>query len=165
MTDEKAPTTETVEEPTKKVEAPETQEEPFDKDRAMKLIEKLRAEEKDWKKERKELEALKAKEAQRAEADMTELQKAQARAEKAEKDAAELRLAQTRRSIADEVGLPPVLAARLQGSTPEEMKADAETLLKSLPETTQPKPKLNVTNPAEGEKVTTDKDRRAFLFG
>lgn len=44
----------------------------------------------------------------------------------------------TQAEIASKLGLPTALAARLQGSTPEEMEADAKALLEALPKPTAP---------------------------
>jgi hypothetical protein len=72
--------------------------------------------------------------------EMTELEKAQARAaqleqEKAQavKEASDATLKALRLEIGLKKGLSPLLADRLTGSTPEEMEADADALLASLP--------------------------------
>ena len=86
-------------------------------------------------------------------ADMTKLQAAQKKAAEkdladreqwktlAEQREAELKTERTARSrleIATRKGLPPDLAARLQGETPEEMEADADALLKFIKPATGP---------------------------
>jgi hypothetical protein len=65
-------------------------------------------------------------------------------AEKASREAAiaEMKAIQVKNlkhQIAADVGLPNGLASRLQGETEEEIKADAEALLATLPKTTAPK--------------------------
>ena len=66
-------------------------------------------------------------------ANLTELQKATARAEKAEAEAEKARLMVLRHEVAAANNLPAVLAARLQGATREEMEADAKALADLLP--------------------------------
>ncbi len=143
----------------------ETPVEEWDKERAAKTIKAQREEVKALKAKAARLEQLEAEEARRKEGELSDLQKAQARAEKAEKEAAELRQAELRRKVADETGLPPALAPRLQGATEEELKADAEELLKTLPKETKPKaPPIGVTNPPGAETKVSDDDRRNFLY-
>lgn len=73
----------------------------------------------------KELDALKK-------AQMTELEKAQAEAAEAKARATQAELAAARQSVATAKGLPAGMAERLQGSTKEELEADADVLLKVL---------------------------------
>jgi vacuolar-type H+-ATPase subunit I/STV1 len=70
-----------------------------------------------------------------------------------------------RATIAGEFGLPPALAARLQGATDEDMRKDAETLKALIPAGT-PRQGQN-TAPAPGGQPgqETDEQRRARLFG
>jgi hypothetical protein len=58
--------------------------------------------------------------------------------EAAEAKAAAVQLAQLRNQIATEVGIPPALATRLQGTTAEELKADAAAILEAIPTPTAP---------------------------
>ena len=139
-------------------------EEPFDKDRAMKTIEKLRAIEKQYKQEQKEFERLKAEEQKRQEAQMTEAERLKKQNEDLLKRATELELSMLRRDVIAETGLPAALADRLKGSTKEEMVEDAKKLLEALPK--QPKqPVQTVTNPGGASPNETDAQRRERLFG
>ena len=45
----------------------------------------------------------------------------------------EMKLNEQKINIAAEVGLPSILSLRIQGATPEEMKADAQKILEGLP--------------------------------
>lgn len=67
-----------------------------------------------------------------AEASKSELQKAIERAEKAEAERDQLEAVSLRQAVAVEKGLDLKLAARLQGSTREELEADADELLAAL---------------------------------
>ena len=98
----------------------------------------------------------------RREAEMTELEKLEARAKDAEAKLQELNIKEQKRSIAAEVGLPDVFALRIQGETPEDMKADAEKLLGALPKPGKP---LGATNPGDNasQKQETDAERRRRL--
>ncbi|MFT3877146.1 MAG: DUF4355 domain-containing protein [Propioniciclava sp.] len=63
----------------------------------------------------------------------TELQRSTERAEKLEKELAAERTSRLRLEVAQAKGLPAAMAARLQGSTKEELEADAEALARLLP--------------------------------
>lgn len=62
-------------------------------------------------------------------------------------------LATLRQRVAAEKGLPPALAERLQGTTAEELAADAEALLSALPRPTAP-PLNGGTRGAAGAAVS-----------
>ena len=142
----------------------ETQEEPFDKERAMATIEKLRGFEKEAEKLRKVVAASEEAERKRKEAEMSELEKAQKRAEEAEQKAAKLERQALQQEIAAKVGLPAKLASRLQGETPEEMEADAKEILETLPKPAKPSPGIVPTNPgANGQAGETDAQLRQRL--
>jgi DNA repair exonuclease SbcCD ATPase subunit len=165
MTDPVAPVTQVVTEPeaTPAAQIAEVvQEEQFDKDRAMALIEKLRGEVKDLKPKAKKADDLEAAEKQRKEAEMTELQKAQAKIDEltAKTKAAELR--ELRRKVGEAAKLPAEIYELLPEGTEDEMKAKAEALAKALP---KPQPGLSATNPPAGTGTITDAQRRAFLNG
>jgi Skp family chaperone for outer membrane proteins len=115
---------------------------------------------------RKKLEALEKAEQERADAAKSELQKAQERAAAAEAKAKAAELAVARRDVVAEVKLPPELADFLQGETPEELRASAEKLLKSLPAKSPPPPGP-VHNPGNGPVHTgeTDEEKRKRIFG
>ncbi|MFG0329230.1 MAG: hypothetical protein ACF8PN_04960 [Phycisphaerales bacterium] len=93
----------------------------------------LQAEVDKWKamarKHEKAAKAFEAAEAERAQAEMTELDKANARADEAAGEVLELR----RRLVAAEQGLPPELGSRLQGSTEDELVEDAKRLAELMP--------------------------------
>ncbi len=76
----------------------------------------------------------------------------------AERDAAQMR-------IAGETGLPPAMAARLQGGDDEALRRDAETLKALL--ATQPPARGQGAIPVPGgmPQGETDEQRRARLFG
>jgi hypothetical protein len=118
---------------------------------------------------RKQVEAIEAERKAKEEAEMTELQKAQKRAAELEAKLTALELAQKRREIAEKVGLPPALAARLQGASDEELEADAKALLESLPKPQEPPKKpsqlIPPVNPNSAQQTETDDQRRARLFG
>ncbi len=63
---------------------------------------------------------------------LSALEKAEKRAKEAEDRAARLELNELRSSVAKAKELPAYLASRLQGSTKEELEADADALLKEL---------------------------------
>ena len=114
-----------------------------------------------------ELAALKAAQAeaeQKTLAERGEYQKLyeaeRARAADLEKQAADMaariaaqELATLRQRVAAEKGLPPALAERLQGTTAEELAADAEALLSALPRPTAP-PLNGGTRGAAGAAVS-----------
>jgi hypothetical protein len=142
----------------------EKQEEPFDKDRAMRTIHALREAEKEAKKQFKELDVLRAEKEQRAQAEMTEAQKLQKQAEDASKEVAALKADILRRDVIAETGLPAAFAERLKGSTKEELLEDAKQLKALLP-TAQPAPHINATNPNGASVNETDAQMRERLFG
>lgn len=108
--------------------APDAKTEPppwgedFDPARAWKTIQSLRARE-------KELAPLAQKAKELEESQKSEQQKITERAEAAERERDALRLEALRLRIAADKGLSPKQAARLRGSTEEEMSADADELL------------------------------------
>lgn len=114
----------------------------------------------------KKLAAYEKAEEERKQAEMSELEKANARAAKAEADLKAKEIAILRRDVADKVGLPAVLADRLKGETPEEIEADANALLETLPKQEAKKPNISPTNPAGGslgETVTQKKERLGLV--
>lgn len=91
--------------------------------------------------------------------DLSEMEKAQRRAEKAEKDLADLQSATLRQRVALEKGLPAHLVPRLQGSTEEELSADADELLELVKAPTSPKP-----DPSQGARGGDPKTSTADQF-
>jgi len=102
-------------------------------------------------------------EQKRADAEKSELQKAQERADKAEAEAKGIKLSLLRRDIVAEFKLPPELADFLKGETPEELKASAAILLKTIP--AKVAPAGTVTNPGANalHGAETDDERRRRL--
>ncbi len=159
--DEQVQTTETV--------APEAQaatvedvtpEETFDKDRAMSTIHALREIEKKAKQDAKELAALKAEKQKQVDANLSETERLKVQADNLAKENAKLQA----EIICKNVGLPETFAERLKGSTREEMQADAEALVKALPQAVaKPTPKVSATNPANAGNKKTDDEMREFL--
>lgn len=114
---------------------------------------------------RKALEAYEADKKAREEAEMTDLQKAQKRLAELEGALKATELKDRKRAIADKVGLPAVLASRLQGETEEELEVDAKALLETLPKPAKASPGV-VTNPGSGATAeTTDEQFKAAIFG
>lgn len=137
----------------------------FDAARAMKTIEKLRAEIKELKPKARQAEELSAAEQKRREAEMTELQKLQSAFEKAQAELKETKLRQLRQEIAIKVDLPLVFADRLHGETADELEADAKRILEALPKVPKPPP-VNATNPGAGASHgETVEQQRARIYG
>jgi hypothetical protein len=118
---------------------------------------------------RKRLEELETAEAKRKEAELSEVEKLQNALKEATQKAAKLERDTLARTIAEKVGLPSALATRLQGDTPEDMEADAKSLLEAMPkpQPTEPaKPKSpGITNPgANGSTQETLAQKRARLL-
>lgn len=84
-------------------------------------------------KHRKAAEQAEAERKQREEAEMTALDRANKRAAELEAELNAERKARLQIAAAKAAGLPDALAARLQGETAEEMRADAEAILAALP--------------------------------
>lgn len=139
-------------------------EEPFDKERAMKTIEKLRDIERQHKQDKKELERLQADEKKRAEAQLSETEREKKRADDLATENAKIKSDLLRREVVDEVGLPATFAQRLQGATREELLADAKELSKTLPQL-KVAPKVPPTNPSNSNTVETEPQKRERLFG
>ena len=113
---------------------------------------------------RKKLDQFEAEAKAKADAEMTELEKAQKRAAELEEELARRDLAEKKRAIAAKVGLPDGLALRLVGATDEELEKDAKALLETLPKPEKPKP--GATNPgAGGSTGETDVQRKARILG
>lgn len=123
------------------------EKEEFDQSRAMALIEKLRAENKELAKRSKQVDELEAEKRKREEAELTELEKLKKTLAEAEAKAKQAEHRELMRQAADKFGLTPALAKRLQGETLEELEADAEELSKEIPA----KPKTNVSATQVGE--------------
>jgi hypothetical protein len=138
-------------------------DEPFDQARAMETIQKQRAEEKRLKAELKDYERLKADEQKRLDAQLSETDRLKKQADELANQNAKLLLDILRRDVVAETGIPPVFAERLKGATKEEMLADAQEILKVLPQPTKQAPHLKITNPGNAGTGMTDDERRDFL--
>lgn len=101
-------------------------------------------------------------------------EKEKAAREKAESDYAGASLSALKTRVAVETGLPPKWADRLNGTTEDELRADAEDLLKDMPKKEAEQtpagqqPGQRRTTPAfpSGKPVAeTDEARRSRLFG
>jgi hypothetical protein len=100
----------------------------------------------------------------RKEAEMTELERLQQQLSDIQAERDNLRLDMLRKRVAAAVGLPDILAGRLQGETEEELKADAEALLETLPKPAPKLPTIAATNPgnnaqAPGETLAQQRQR------
>lgn len=166
MTDDvQLPTTETVANAAQVVTNTEsTTEEAFDKERAMATIHSLREIEKKAKQDAKELAQLKAEKQQKLDAELSETERLKKQAEEAQQENARLKSDILKRDVVAETGLPAIFADRLKGDTKEAMLADALEIMKALPQQ-KVNPKVSATNPANGEMVETDQQKRARLFG
>ena len=104
-------------------------------------------------------------EKQRKEAEMTETEKLKVRAETAEAQTAKLLLEKQRGEVAAKVGLPPILADRIKGETPEEMEEDAKQMLTVIP---KQKPNVSTTNPGQNalgqQETNAEKAKRLGLY-
>lgn len=87
--------------------------------------------------------------------DKTEQQKLEERAQQAEQRAVELETTATRAEVAAEKGLTNKQARRLQGSTREELEADADELLAEFPPSRSSTPDLK-----QGQRGNQDKQRQ-----
>ena len=166
MTDEIPAPTETVEKPvetTAQVVEQEKQDEPFDKERAMNTITKLRGIEMQAKKDAKELAQLKIEKQQKADAELSEAQREKKRADDLAIENAKIKTDLWRNEAATAAGIPQ-MADRLKGTTKEDFLADAQELAKTLPQL-KVAPKLPPTNPGNAQTTETDAQKRQRLFG
>ena len=147
------------------MDAPVTTEEPFDKERAMATISKLREAEKQAKKERVELEHLRQLEDARKKAELSETERLKAELAEREQKLKELTIKTQQQEIANKIGLPAIFATRIQGETPEEMEADARSMLEALPKQ-KAAPNAGATSPGENAVTgETEQQKRKRLFG
>ena len=130
----------------------------------MNTILNLRKQEKEWKREQKELAELRTKEQERKQSEMTEAEKYKARADQLEAELKAERQGRMRLQVANEYNLPEALANRLQGDDLEALKADAEQLAKLLPKPQKENPKLSPNDIGDGKKGETDAQKRARIY-
>jgi len=142
-------------------EAVEAGGDDFDKERAMATIKKLREFEKKAKALEKQVSDYEAKEKERRDAELSEIERAKSKLAETQAELDSLRKEQMRAKVAREVGLPDVIAERIQGDDEETMMEDAKRLAEALP---KPKP-MSVTNPGAVSKGETDDQRRARIWG
>ena len=113
---------------------------------------------------RKRLEELEAADKQRKDAELSDLEKAKNELTATQTQLQALRRAQLARSVADEVGLPAVLADRLVGVDREAMLEDAKKVLESLPkQDKKAPPQGSATNPGNATTQETDAQKRKRL--
>lgn len=141
--------------------------EPYDAQRAMDTIRKLRDEIKALKPRAKLADEYDAAEKKRQEAELSEMEKLRKHVADVEAELNAMRLNEQRRAIAVKLGLPEALADRIHGETPDMMEADAKILLEAIPKPqTPPNSKIPATNPgASGRQGETDAERRKRLLG
>lgn len=108
----------------------------------------------------KKLAKFEQEEAKRKEAEMTELELANKRSQELEAKVRQLEISRLQHDIAAKVGLPFVWADRLKGETPEELEADAKSILEAQPKQ-KAAPNAGATNP--GEQATKDETRAQKL--
>ena len=138
-------------------------DEPFDKERAMSTINKLRETEKQAKKDAKELQELKAEKQKQADAELSEAQREKKRADELAAENATIKADLWRNEAATAAGIPQ-MADRLKGATKEEILADAMELAKTLPQL-KVAPKIPPTNPGNAQTVTEEARVRQILSG
>ena len=125
---------------------------------------RAKAMEKEAKKQAEKLAAYEKAEEERKQAELSDLQKEQAKAAKFEKELNDTKLAIVRRDVAAKIGLPSVLADRLKGETAEEIEADATALLETLPKADPKKQStINPTNPSNASQAETLEQKKARL--
>lgn len=110
----------------------------------------------------KKLEAYEKAEDERKRAEMSEMDRIKADLEATQTQLKRAQLDNLKNTIATELGLPPLLASRLQGEDKEAITADAKALLEGLP---KPKPIVPATNPGgNASKGETEDQRRARIW-
>jgi len=121
--------------------------------------------EKQAKKERVELEHLRQLEDARKKAELSETERLKAELAEREQKLKELTIKTQQQDIANKIGLPAIFATRIQGETPEEMEADARSMLEALPKQ-KAAPNAGATSPGENAVTgETEQQKRKRLFG
>lgn len=140
--------------------------EQWDQARAANTIKQQREEAKQLKAQLKELETLKAEKKAKEDAELTELQRLQKQTAELQAEKNRLAIEVLRRDVISETGLPAAFADRIKGDTKDAMLADAQEILKLLPQTsTKTPPTLPATNPNGASLTESDAQMRARLFG
>lgn len=114
-------------------EAPDVDDEPYDRKRAEAKIAKVNREAAALRERLKELEPFAAKAKELEEAQKSEAERNTEKLTAAERRAIAAEEALLRRDVADEKGLTPAQAKRLVGKTREELLADADDFIAALP--------------------------------
>jgi alanyl-tRNA synthetase len=155
------------------IQAPAPIEQEFDPKRAMETIQAQRESEKALKAQVKELSAkakrleeLEAAEVKRKEAEMSETERLQKQLAEAQSQLKAKELSDLKRAIAEKVGLPSVLAERLQGADEATLEEDAKKLLETLPKASKAGA-TNPTNPGDAAKPhgETEQEQRDRING
>lgn len=107
-----------------------------------------------------QLAAVQSQLREREQAELTDLERAQAQAQEAMGELERLRLESTRSKVALTKGVPADLLDFLTGSSEEEIAAKADTLLARLNTSTTPRP-----DPSQGAKGEPVKGTTADIFG
>ena len=156
--------TETVKEPEVKIEKVEPVKEPTLEELKEKLAEATqhaKNKEEEAARHFKKLQSFEKAEQDKKDAELSELDKEKRARVALEAENKKIKLDLLKQSTASKLGLPEVLAIRLQGETPEEIEADAKQLLETLPKKTST---ASATNPGGDHQVTeTDAERRKRL--
>jgi hypothetical protein len=156
--------TETVKEPEVKIEKVEPVKEPTLDELKTELEQaKQHAKNKEEEAARhfKKLQTFEQAEQAKKDAELSELDKEKKARVALEAENKKIKLDLLKQSTASKLGLPEILANRLQGETPEEIEADAKQLLETLPKKTST---ASATNPGGDRQVTeTDAERRKRL--
>ena len=91
-------------------------------------------------KRRKQLEAYETTEKVKKEAELSEMDKLRNQLAETEARAKLYERQQAQRTAAEKIGLPAAFADRLKGETPEELEADAKSILELMPKTKSASP-------------------------
>lgn len=168
MTDQKSDetSTEQTSETEEKKETPQVSEtEGTAEERLTRMADALKKANNEAAKSRKKLEALEQVEKDRADAEKSETEKLRDQLAEANTKLAKIEREGKQRLIADRVGLPAVFATRIQGETPEEMEADAKTLLEAMPKKSVTSQHSTNPNGDNSDNRETDDQRRKRLLG
>ena len=109
----------------------------------------------------KKLQSFEQAEQAKKDAELSELDKEKKARAQLEAENKQIKLDLLKQSTASKLGLPEILANRLQGETPEEIEKDAKQLLETLPKKTST---ASATNPGGDHQVgETDAEKRKRL--
>jgi hypothetical protein len=109
----------------------------------------------------KKIQSFEQAEQAKKDAELSELDKEKKARVALEAENKKIKLDLLKQSTASKLGLPEILANRLQGETPEEIEADAKQLLETLPKKPNP---ASATNPGGDRQVAeSDAERRRRL--